>query len=203
MRHQTLSKLQRLDVLIILLLFGTALQRETFAMGKWIEKTLTGDAGGEYWKNVEKARPLIKQRADALLTELGYHPAQLIAEVYQKGEGGDVVWTVVYWQDSAESYHGDLEVYLNNQGKIRRVVKFEQGRERLIYGKDERLAKGMTQEEVLKRLGEPDHKGSPPRWARQLGDDELWLYKKSVDRTVSIKVYFKEGKVASFSRFGE
>jgi len=144
-----------------------------------------------------------------MLTQLGYDPAKLTAVVFPKGEGGDVAWTAKYWFVDPGNYttqagrHGDLEVFLNNQGKIRRVVKYENSAEQIIYGKDERIAKGMTHEQVIERLGEPDYKGKPPRRARREGDDEFWRYKANANRTMTIEVYFKDGKVTFFSTFGE
>ena len=170
-----------------------------FGMGKRI----AGDADGQYWKNVEKAMPLIKQRADQIITTLGYNPTQLTAKVFEKGEEGDEVWTVAYWETSSEKYRGDVEVYLNNQGRVRRVVRFQDGQERLVYGKNERLTKGMTFEQVREKLGEPDRKSLPPRELRDL-DDEMWIYKATpAGRTMRIEVYFKGGKVSSWGYFGE
>ena len=162
-----------------------------------------------YWKNLEKAKPIIKQRADQILTQLGYDPAPLAAVIFPKGQGVDEIWTVKYWFVDPNDYtatvirHGDFEVYLNNQGKIRRVVKYEQGHEQLLYGKDQRIDNGMTPEQVRERLGEPDYKGSPPRYIRRDRTDEMWKYKKTPDRTVMIEVFFKDGKVSSISSFGE
>lgn len=181
---------------------------EVRGMGK-LEKWLTGDTEGTYWKNLEKAKPLVKQQADRGLTQLGYDPTKLTAVVVPRGEGGDAIWTVKYWYVDPNDYtatvvrHGDLEVYLNYQGKIRRVMKHEQGQEQLLYGKDERIAKGMTPDQVREHLGEPDRRGLPPRELRDL-DDEMWTYKADpTGRTMRIEVYFKDGKVSSWGHFGE
>lgn len=180
---------------------------EAHAMGKRIEKIITGDSGGEFWEDVKEARPRIKQIADAYLKERGHDIATWASEVYVKGGGsGDEVWTAVYWKVAPENplaQHGDLEVYLNNQGKVRRVVKYEQGKVQLLYGKDERIEKGMTPDQVREHLGEPDYKGIPPKWARQHGDTEFWKYNKNSDRTMTIEISFKEGKVSFVSRSGE
>lgn len=176
-------------------------------MGKWIEKLITGDSGGEFWKNVKEARPLIKQRADQYLSERGHDITTWVSEVYVKGGGsGDEAWTVAYWKVAPENpvaQDGDLEVYLNNQGKVRRVVKYEQGQAQLLYGKDERIENGMTPDQVRERLGEPDYKGLPPKWARQHGDTEFWRYNKNADRTMIIEISFKKDKVSFISRSGE
>ncbi len=184
-----------------------AFQVEGYGMG-WLEKKVK-EHDDVYWNNLEKAKPIIKQRADQILVQLGYQPTSLTADVIPRGDGGDVVWTVKYWYVDPKEYvakvgsHGDLEAFLNNQGKIRRVVKYEHGAEQLIYGKDERIAKGMTQDEVRARLGEPDRKGLPQRELRDLAD-ETWTYKVSpTGRTMTIEVDFKDGKVFSFSSYGE
>ncbi len=181
--------------------------RETLAMGKWLERKLTGDAGGEFWKDVEKAIPLIKQRADAMLTQLGYDPTAFTGQVYVNGEGGDEAWKVKYKAgrhapDDLLAMKGDLAVFLNNRGIVKRVMKYVEGKEQLLYGKDERLAKGMTPTQVIERLGNPDVKGLPPRELRDMFD-EMWTYKSTANRTVGIEVYFKNGKVSTDATFGE
>lgn len=173
----------------------------------WVEKKLK-ERDEVYWTNLRKAMPLIQQRADATLSTLGYHPSQFTALVVPNGEGGDVIWTVKYWtlpgpQGVETARHGNLEVSLNNQGKVRRIMKYEGGQESLVYGKDERITEDMTPEQVLERLGEPDYKGSPPGWARREGDTELWRYNIHADRTMRIEVFFKNGKVSFFSTSGE
>ena len=174
-------------------------------MGKRIEKLITGDSGGEFWKNVEEARPIIKQRADQYLSERGHALTTWTSKVYINGGGsGDEAWTVAYWKVAPENHlvqNGDFEVYLNNQGKVRRVVKYEQGEAQLLYGKDERIEKGMTPDQVRERLGEPDYKGPPIRELRDVCD-ETWRYKTTADRTVRIEVCFKSGKVFSVATFG-
>jgi hypothetical protein len=165
----------------------------------WVERKLSGQ---DFWDKVKETKPLIKQRADTVLRQLGYDPQQLHAEVYLHGEGEEV-WTVAYWHHAPENplgHQGDLEVYLDNSGRVRRVVKFEDGQEHLIYGKDQRLQKGLTPEEVVERLGEPDSKDRPPRWARDISD-QVWTYKRNVERTRETKVYFKNGEVVSFGYF--
>ncbi len=184
-------------------LWMVTLPPESAAMGNSLQQK----PKDEFWKNVEEAMPRIKQKADAVLQQLNYDPAKLSGVVFLKGEGGDEAWTVKYkygiaTRDDLLGKHGDLEAYVNNRGVVKRVVKFEDGHEQLLYGKDERIVNGMTPDQVRERLGEPDHKGSPPRAFRALAD-EMWKYKASPYRTVRIEVFFKDGKVASVDTFGE
>jgi len=173
----------------------------------WFERKIK-ERDQIYWSNLEKSKLLIKQQADRSLIQLGYDPTKLSAVVVPNGDGGDVIWTVKYWYTSPKNYsetfrRSDVEVCLNNQGKVRRVMKYEQGQEQLLYGKDERIAQGMTQDEVRAHLGEPDRKGLPQRELRDLAD-ETWTYKASpTGRTMTIEVDFKDGKVFSFSSYGK
>lgn len=168
----------------------------------WVERKLKEKEIAP-WKKLEETRPLIKQQADALLRELGYDPTELAFAVFAKGQGEEV-WTVMYWYTPPKDYTeiirdgGEIEVYLDNRGLVRRVAKFENGREQLLYGKDTRLKLGMIYQEVLDRLGDPNYKGPPPRNEQRLGD-EVWMYQKSPEHTREIEVYFKDGKVAFFA----
>lgn len=162
-------------------------------------------AGKGFWDSIEKTKPVIKDRADAVLTQLGYVPEQLTAHVFFAGQGEEL-WTVAYWRVPPEDIvmtPRNLEVYLNVRGEVKRVVKFEQGKEELIYGKDERIDNGMTSEQVRERLGEPDYIGLPPRWSRRHGDDEYWRYNKTLSRTMIIEICFKKGKVSFVSHSGD
>lgn len=204
MRHRRNAKL--LHTVVITLLGLTGFQAEGLGMG-WLEKKVK-EHEQVYWKHLEQAKPLIKERADRILGELGYHPDTLIAVVFPKGEGGDEIWTVKYWQTDPGNYdkraggRGNFEVYLNYRGMVKRVTRFENGTEQLLYGKDERIDNGMTPEQVRERLGESDYKGPPPRDLRDLAD-ETWKYKATPDRAVRIEVFFKDGKVVSVDTFGE
>lgn len=208
MQPKQLNKPPQLPILTGLFLIATlAFHAEAYSMG-WLEKKYK-ERDQIYWSNLEKSKLLIKQQTDRGLIQLGYDPTKLAAVVMPRGEGGDVAWTVKYWFIKPKDYTaevgqpGDLEVSLNNQGKIRRVVKYENGVEQLIYGKDERIAQGMTPDQVRERLGEPDHAGKPPRELRDVAD-EMWTYKASATgRTMRIEVLFKDGEVFSFSSFGE
>ena len=127
--------------------------------------------------------------------------------IFPKGQGGDKIWTAKYWFVDPKDYtatvvrHGDFEVYLNNQGKIKRVVKYQNNQEQLLHGKDERIENGMTREQVQERLGKPNYVGAAPSRERDIGD-EVWKYKKNSDRTMSIEILFKEGKVVWMAREG-
>jgi hypothetical protein len=169
----------------------------------WLERKLSGQ---EFWDNVDKAKPLIKQRADQSLSRLGYEPSKLSFAVFLGGNGEEV-WRVKYWSNPPKDYidqvarHADLEVYLNNRGEIKRVVTYKEGQEQLLYGKDERIHNGMSQDQVRERLGEPDHIGPPPRWGRNMSDEE-WRYNKNSNRTMRIEILFKDKKVVSVAYFG-
>ncbi len=179
-----------------LLLMGVVAHTEVWGMG--------GNAGKKLDENIAKARPTIQQRADAILTQLGYDPKTFVSWPFFTGEGEET-WTVSYWHTTPQNAatKGDLEVYLNVRGEVKRVAKFEQGQEQLIYGKDERIPNGFTPAQVRERLGEPDHIGPPPRDLRDICD-EMWTYKASPNsRTMRIEVYFKGGKVYSSGYFGE
>jgi len=175
---------------------GVAVHTEVWGMGS--------NAGKELDKNIAKARPTIQQHADAILTQLGYDPKAFVSWPFFTGEGQET-WTVSYWRTTPQNAatKGDLEVYLNVRGEVKRVAKFEQGQEQLIYGKDERIPNGFTPAQVRERLGEPDHIGPPPRDLRDICD-EMWTYKASPSgRTMRTEVYFKGGKVYSSGYFGE
>ena len=172
-------------------------------MGKWFEKQLTGDVGGKFWKNIEAAKPHIQQQANAVLKQLGYDSQGFTSHVFFAG-GGEEVWTVAYWRTPPANTvtKGDLEVYLNIRGEVKRVAEFEYGQEQLIYGKDERIPHGLTPAQVRERLGEPDYRGTPRHAVRDVCD-ELWKYKQNTTRTMTIEVCFKDGEVASVSYFGD
>lgn len=179
-----------------LLLMGVVMPAEVWGMGS--------KAGKKLDENINKARPAIQQRADAILIQLGYDPKAYVSWPFFTGEGEEI-WTVSYWRTTPQNVatKGDLEVYLNVRGEVKRVAKFEQGQEQLIYGKDERIPNGFTPAQVRERLGEPDHVGPPPRDLRDICD-EMWTYKSSPNsRTMRIEVYFKGGKVFSSGYFGE
>ncbi len=187
---------------LALLMLGA--QQGGYAMG-WFEKK---PSGAEIDAKLRRAMPLIKQRADQTLVQLARDPTKLVFDIVADGEGEEV-WTVKYWAKPPQDYvaqvtrHAELEVYLNNHGVVRRVVKFENGQEELLYGKDERIKDGMTPEQVRERLGEPDYKGPP---IRELRDkfDEVWKYKPNTIRTMRIEVLFKDGKVSGGADyFGE
>jgi len=175
------------------------------AMG-WLEKKMR-EQNERVEQNIRASMPLIKRNADHVLSELGHDPATLAFAVFATGKGEED-WTVKYWANPPRDYvkqvagHADLEAYLNHWGRVLRVVGYEEGKEQLLYGKDERIENGMTPAQVRERLGEPDYKGPPPRNLRDLAD-EMWKYKVTQDRTVRIEVFFKDGKVASVDTFGE
>lgn len=175
-------------------------------MGKRPEKQLTGD-GEEFWEKAEKAKPTIKNNADGVLRQLNYEPHTFASHVFFEPAGsvGEEAWTVAYWRTPPENtvVKGDVEVYLNIRGEVKRVAKFEHGQEQLIYGKDERINNGMTPAQVRDRLGEPDSIGPAPRDLRDICD-EMWTYKAGPSgRTMRTEVYFKGGKVYSSGYFGE
>jgi len=168
----------------------------------WVERKLRGD---EFWENIERAVPLVKARAEAILQELSYDPTQFTSHV---GHGeGEEMWAVRYWCVPPKDYaatlgQGDLEVYLNVRGEVKRVAKLEDGHEQLLYGKDERISNGFTPAQVRERLGEPDYIGPPRRSVRDVCD-ESWKYKQNTSRTMTIEVCFKDGKVCSVSYLGK
>ena len=201
MPHRQLGRLRYVVYIVGIGLFTlVGSPHDGFGMGG-IEKKIK-ERDQRYWDNLEKAKPLIKQRADVLLRKLSYDPAKFTAVVSPKGGGGDEILTVKYWQTPPADYletvvkPGDLEVYLNSRGVVKRVTQYEGETERLLYGKDERLTTGMTPEQVIERLGNPDYKGRPPRELRDMFD-EMWRYKATADRAARIEVYFKNGKVSS------
>ena len=180
-----------------LLLFGGA----GWAVG-WLNRTLRGDA---FWQRMEQAAQVANARADAFLPKLGYDPTQFTSDV---GPGeGEEDWTVKYWRTPPQDYrdavtsHGDVEVYLNSRGEVKRVATFEDGQERLLYGKDERIANGMTQDEVRARLGDPDQIGQPPKREQDIGD-AVWKYQKNQSRTMRIEIWFKNKQVVWVGYFG-
>lgn len=168
------------------------------------DKKSTTGTSGQFWKNVEKASPLIQQRANAVLQQLGYDPHTYASHVFFAGQGEEI-WTVAYWHQLPELLitKGDIEAYFNIRGEAIRVMKFEQGREQLLYGKDERILNGFTPNQVQERLGSPDSKGPPPINIKRSIADELWNYKRNATRTMTIHVYFKDGRVSSVSYLGE
>ena len=175
-----------------------------YAMG-WLEKKLqAGDDRAR--KNLDASMPLIKAQADQILVKLGHTPASLSFAVFATGEGEEV-WTVKYWSTPPKEYidqvarHADLEVYLNNRGHVKRVVKYEGKQEQLLYGKDEQIPNGMSQEQVRERLGNPDYIGPVPQRERDIGDEE-WRYNKNSDRTMRIEIWFKDKKVVWIGYFG-
>ncbi len=169
----------------------------------WVERKLRGD---EFWENLEKAKPLIRARADALLQQLGYDPTSFTVQVGLGGEG-EGVWEVAYWRQLPEDLVERLKqspnilVNLNNRGEVKWAFRYDDDQAVLIYGKDERIRQGMTPQEVVERLGEPESKGLPPRKERDLGD-EVWKYQKNQHRTIRIEIWFKDGKVKWYGESG-
>ena len=164
----------------------------------------TFNSNQNFWSRVEQAIPRIRQIADARLTDFGYDINTLTSKVTLSGEAAEEAWTVSYSYPGNENLtrlNGDIEVYLNKHGEVKRVTKFDGDREQLIYGKDERLPAGLTQTEVINRIGEPDHRGRPPQDQLRFGD-ELWIYKKNSRRTVRVEVFFIDGKVTIVDHFG-
>lgn len=183
-------------------------QQTGYPMG-WLEKRVK-EREGRFWRDVDAAKPLIKRNADYRLQQLGYDTEKLAFAVFLGGEAEDEAWVVKYWDSPPKDYvttaakHADLEVYLNNRGIVKRIIKFEQGRGNLIYGKDERIEYGMTPDQVRERLGEPDYVGPPPHYLQKDNKfDVMWRYKATVDRMVRIEILFKDSKVTSVASFGE
>lgn len=174
----------------------------------WVEDSVTA-RDKRYWENLEKAKSNIKARADEFLVSIGYDAREMSVVVFPKGEGGDELWTVKYWSTPPNGYteevvsKGDLEVYLNYQGKVRRVMKLVNGQQVLIHGNDQRINRGMTFAQVREHLGEPDITGKPPRWARRLDFDVEWVYRSNSERRVTITVYFKDGVVENYAKVFE
>ena len=184
----------------------TGAQAVGYAMG-WLEKKVK-EHEDRPWKNLDAAMPLVKQRADRLLVQLGYEPAKLAFDIVAAGVGEEV-WTVKYWSNPPKEFvdqvahPAEVEVYLNNRGQVKRVMKYDGQQKQLLYGKDERIVNGMTPAQVREQLGEPDLIGPPPRGIKHEIADQMWKYNANQTRTMTIQVYFKEGKVSSASYFGK
>ena len=173
----------------------------------WLDRALRGD---QFWEALEQAKPLVKARADAALSQLGYNPAVLQAKTYPTAGpdfGGDETWVVYYWQtplanaDQKTAGTEDFQVYLNEEGTVRRVTKREGDQFSLLFGKDRRIEREMTYEQVRQRLGEPDGHGPTPQRLRKRGD-ELWVYKADVSLRMTIEVYFEDGQVSALTSTG-
>ena len=160
-------------------------------------------ARANFWDKVRAAQPHIQGEANRLLISLGYEIKDLKTKVSFAGEAAEEMWTVRYWYpvEQMQRFQGDFEVFLDKRGEVKRAMKLVEGGEQLIYGKDERIESGMTYAEVLNRLGEPDYKGRPSRDNLRLGD-ELWIYKKNLQRTVRIEIYFRSSEVTIADYFG-
>lgn len=203
MNGRTLQRRILWGTLGLLVAIGS-FQPAGYSMG-WLEKKFSGE---EFFEKLRRAKPLIKQQADEALRHLGYDPSQLTSSVSPLGKD-EAIWTVKYWYTPPEDYYmavsrnGDLEVHLNSRGKVKRVVSYEDSKERLLYGKDERILDGMSPEQVRERLGSPDYEGSPPRYIKRAIADTMWRYNRNTNRTMRTHVYFKNGKVVSVSYFGK
>lgn len=171
-------------------------------MGR-LERKLSGE---EFWEKLRKTGPIIQQRADQTMHSLGYDPSRWTSSASPTGQD-EAIWVVKYWYAPPKDYYravannGDLEVHLNRRGEIKRVLKYSNGKEELIYGKDERIQNGMTPEQVRERLGAPDHIGPPPRRERDVGNEE-WRYDEKGNRTMRIEILFKDRRVFFVGYFG-
>lgn len=198
-------------ILIILAGFiGLASSRMPATVVDLLERRLRGD---DFWDELKQASELIKAQADESLRTLGYDPDKLIGLAIAKAPnqevalGGDETWLVRYWTKPPSNYPqqvthpGELRVYLNAIGTVRRVEKGNDETRQLLTGKNLTISTGMSSKEVQERLGEPDRYRPPSRGERHLGE-EVWEYEAKQSRRKKITIYFENQQVTTTSYAG-
>ena len=191
--------------LVLLALLGIVAMQRQWTATERLGRTLGGD---DFWEALERAKPLIKSRADAALRELDYDPSALTGLVSPTSPdpeldfGGDETWLVQYWSQPPRDriqrtqMPGDFRVYLNAIGEIRRVERGYGNNRELLVGRDLRVDRGMTYAEVQERLGEPDQRRPLSSNESHLGD-EVWIYSADASRRVTLSIYFDNHRVTT------